>query len=155
VRHRGIEFALDVQILNWLFAYANYTFDDVKILEADDPIVAGSRMPITPKHRGTLGIFATLPYDLEIGANGNLVGGRTRANDFSRRVAELDDYGTMDLLLAWRPSFGEHVRADLTFALRNVTGEEYEDFGARDDFNPDTFAIEPTAFFFPAAKRTC
>jgi outer membrane receptor protein involved in Fe transport len=154
VRHRGIEASLDVQIVSWLFAYANYTFDDVKILDADDPLVEGSRMPIAPKHRGTLGVFAKLPYDLEIGANGNIVGDRTRANDFNRQVAKLDRYGTLDLLFAWRPSFGERVQGALTFALRNVTAEEYEDFGSRDDWNPDTFTPDPTAFFFPAAKRT-
>jgi len=154
VRHRGVEASFDVQVLEWLYAYANYTFDDVKIVDADDPRVEGARMPITPKHRGTLGIFAQLPYDLEIGANGNIVGERTRANDFDRQVADLDLYGTLDLLLAWRPSFGEHVSGALTLALRNVTNEKYEDFGSRDDFNPDTFALEPTAFFFPAARFT-
>ena len=112
-------------------------------------------MPITPKHRGTLGIFAQFPYDLEIGANGNIVGERTRANDFDRQVAALDLYGTLDLLLAWRPSFGEHVKGALTLALRNVTNEKYGDVGSRYEvFNPDTFALDPTAFFFPAARFT-
>jgi iron complex outermembrane receptor protein len=155
VRHRGVEAAFDVQIVEWLYAYANYTFDDVRVVDADDPRVEGARMPITPKHRGTLGIVAKLPYDLEIGANGNIVGDRILANDFDRQLDELDLYGTMDLLFAWRPSFGEHLQTALTVALRNVTNEEYEDVGSRYDlWNPDTFAYDPTGFFFPAAKFT-
>jgi len=154
VRHRGIEAFVAVQLAEWLSFQGSYTFDDVEIREADDPILEGARMPITPKHRGTLGVVATLPCALEFGATANLVGRRIRANDFDRQVAALDSYATLDLLLAWRPTFGEHLRAAFSVGLNNVTNEKYEGFGARDDFDPDTGELEPTAFFYPAARRT-
>jgi iron complex outermembrane receptor protein len=151
VRHRGIETAFQVQIVEWLTAYANYTFDDVRILDDPDPRLDGARMPVTPEHRGTVGLVAQLPYHIEIAGNANIVGQRILANDFDRQLSTLDPYGTFDLFLAWRPSLGEHVRAALSFALRNVTDEEYEDFGIRDDFvNFPT----PEARFYPAPTRS-
>ncbi|MFQ5416467.1 MAG: TonB-dependent receptor [Myxococcota bacterium] len=154
VRHRGVEASLSIQVLARLTLFGNYTFSDVKILDADDPIIEGARMPITPRHRGTLGLFTELPFDVEFGASANLVGSRHRANDFDAQVAELEFYGTLDLLLAWRPRLGEHVDAAFTLGVQNVTSEKYQGFGTRDDFDPDSGALVPTAFSFPAAKRT-
>jgi len=154
VRHRGAEAFLEVQLAKWLSFHGSYTFDDVEIRKADDPILEGARMPITPKHRGTLGVLAALPWDVELAATANLVGRRSRANDFDRQVAALHAYQTLDLLFAWRPTFGEHLKAAFTVGVNNVTNAKYEGFGARDDFDPDTGELAPTAFFYPAARRT-
>ena len=56
-------------------------------------------------------------------------------------------YATLDLLLAWRPKLGEHVAGALSFALRNATGEEYDDFAAKSAFSE-------RVVFSPAARRT-
>jgi iron complex outermembrane receptor protein len=155
VRHRGIETALGLQALEWLRLYANYTFDDVEIREAAVPALEGARMPITPKHRGSFGLFATLPYHLEFTANVNVIDDRILANDFDRQLAPLDAYTVFDLLLAWRPRFGEHWSGALSFAMRNVANEEYNDYGARFDlFDLDSEEFVPTAFFNPAVGRT-
>jgi outer membrane receptor protein involved in Fe transport len=154
VRHVGVETALAVQIVSWLRAHANYTFEHVEIREADDPAQEGRRMPMNPRHRGTLGILATLPCDLELAATGNIVGSRVFANDFDRELPKLDVYGTLDLHMAWRPSFGEHLSGALSFDLRNVTNEKYSGFAARrDDFDPFPNTV-PTRYFNPAARRT-
>ena len=78
------------------------------------------------------------------------MGERILSNDFDRQLPKLDSYATLDLLMAWRPTFGDHLEGALTFALRNVTGERYQDFGTRYDL----FMSGPTAFFYPAARRT-
>jgi outer membrane receptor protein involved in Fe transport len=148
VRHRGIESSFAAWILEWLAVYATYTFEDVEIRRAEESDFEGRRIPITPKHRGTLGVFARFPYDLELTANANFVGERIVSNDFDRQVDALDRYATLDLLFAWRPKFGEHVDGALTFALRNVNDERYADFAARSSFPPYV------AGFYPAAKRT-
>jgi iron complex outermembrane receptor protein len=153
-RHQGIETAVDVRILSWLWGYANYTLDDVKILDAAEPL-EGERMPITPLHRGSFGLLARLPWNVEVGANVNVVDARILANDFDRELERLDPHAVLDLLLAWRPSLGEHVSGALTFALRNAAGEKYDDFGARFDvFDAGSGTFVPTAFFNPAATRT-
>ncbi len=105
-------------------------------------------MPITPRHRGTAGIFSLLPYGLEFRANANFVGDRILANDFGQgggRLAPLDFYTTLDLMVAWRPKLGEHFGGALTFALRNVNDEEFDDFGVRGSSG---------RFLYPAATRT-
>ena len=109
-------------------------------------------MPMVPLNRGTFGFHAEFPYALELDANVNVVGARILANDFDHVLPSLDPYAVLDLLFAWRPTFGEHMEGALTLALRNVTGEEYDGFGARHE-PPPTFDV-PTAFFYPAARRT-
>lgn len=135
VRHRGVEASVYAWVLDWLAAYASYTFEDVKIRKAEDPAFVGRRLPITPKNRGTLGFFARLPWNFELTAHANLVGERKVANDFFGDVAPLHPYGTFDLLAAWRPSLGEHVSAAITAGFYNITGEEFEDFGAKSSFS--------------------
>lgn len=162
VRHAGLETSLSFQVLEWLTAYAGYTYDDVVVQQDDELALDGARMPITPRHRGTVGLFVQqrfdvfprLPFDLEFRANANFVDQRILANDFTQALAPLDPYAVLDLLLTWRPKLGEHVEAAISFAVRNANDEEFSDFGTRFDFNPVTFASEPTAFFYPAATRT-
>jgi iron complex outermembrane receptor protein len=152
VRHIGVETSLAVQLLDWLVWSGSYTWEDVEIRDYDaDPSLEGEKMPITPRHRGTVGLFADLPWDVEAGATANLVGARIFANDFDRQLSKMAFYATLDLHFAWRPELGEHVRGGLTFALRNVTGEKYPGFGARYDLAGGTV---PTKFYNPAPRRT-
>jgi iron complex outermembrane receptor protein len=146
VRHRGIEVAVHYWILDWLAAYASYTLEDVEIRDADDPEFEGHRVPITPLHRGTAGIFARFPYWLELTLHGNFVGERKVANDFFGEVDSLDRYGTLDLLAAWRPEIGEHLSGALTVALRNLTAKDYDGFGAKSAFS-DRVVYNPAAKF--------
>ena len=159
VRHWGIETSFTLEIVSWLQFYGNYTYDNVKILDAPNQEMEGSRMPITPRHRGTTGIFSSLPYGLEFRANANFVGDRYLANDFGQADVfgqigghrdPLDFYATLDLLLAWRPNFGEHFGAGLTFALRNVNDEKFDDFGVRGPISDPGNG----RFLYPAATRT-
>ena len=53
VRHRGLTASASANFFDCLDVYASYTFDDVTVREADDPLIQGVRMPITPQHRGT------------------------------------------------------------------------------------------------------
>jgi outer membrane receptor protein involved in Fe transport len=137
-----------VQIATWLTAYANYTFDDVVVTDADEPGLDDSRMPITPRHRGNLGLIARFPYDVEFTTHAFIVGERIVANDFDRQAAELDSYATVDFLLAWRPTFGEHLEGAFTLALFNVTAEGYDGLAVRSISDPTRVG------FYPAAKRT-
>jgi iron complex outermembrane receptor protein len=144
VRHRGIEVSGSLRVHSWLLLSGAYTFDDVKILDAGSnafggtPTLDGARMPITPKHRGTLGALFESPWGVELAANANLVGPRSLANDFDGQVGELGFHATLDFLLRARLAdlaraagldLGRHVAPTLAFALRNATNEKYSDFG--------------------------
>ena len=152
VRHRGLTASASADFFDGLSVYASYTFDDVTVLEADDPLIQGERMPITPLHRGTAGLFFELPHQVELTANVNVVGERILSNAFDRKLDPLDSYAVVDLLAAWRPQFGDHWEGALTLALRNVADEEYSDFGARYDVGFPSAV--PSAFFNPAAGRS-
>jgi iron complex outermembrane receptor protein len=157
VRHRGVELGIDASLLELLGvevpfvqrieSYGTYTLEDVTIRKAADPALEGERIPLTPLHRGSLGLFFQLPARVELAAQANLVGERRVSNDFLGAVDPLDFYATLDLLLAWRPKLGEHVAGALSVALRNATGEEYDDFAAKSAFSE-------RVVFSPAARRT-
>jgi iron complex outermembrane receptor protein len=148
VRHFGIETSIDVEIVSWLGAYATYTYENVRINEADTPELDGASMPITPEHRGTAGVVASLPWWFEARAHAHFVGERILANDFGQAGGKLDPlpwYATLDLLLAWRPELSEHVSGALSFGLRNVNDEEFDDVGVR---------VGSTPYFYPAPTRS-
>jgi outer membrane receptor protein involved in Fe transport len=167
VRHRGIEVSGSYRPLSWLTLTSAYTLDDVEIVEDDNPALDGARMPVTPRHRGTLGALVELPlFDLlqvELGANANLVGERILINDFHQELSQLDPYQTLDLWLRLRRDVAAHVRATLSLGLRNATGTRYEEVGAIQTCFPPPppesptrlcAPFAPTAFVYPAATRT-
>jgi outer membrane receptor protein involved in Fe transport len=137
-----------VQLLDWLTVYGNYTFEDVVVTEEGEESLEGARMPMTPRHRGNLGFVAHFPYDIELTMHALFVDERIVGNDFDRQAAKLDPYETVDLLLAWRPTFGEHVQGALTLALRNVNAAEYDGLAVRSVSDPTRVG------FYPAARRT-
>jgi iron complex outermembrane receptor protein len=156
VRHRGIELSASHRLFAWLTLLGGYTFEDVVIREAPTPALDGARMPITPRHRGSLGALAAVPiglegFALELGVNANLVGSRIYANDLARQLSKLDPYQTVDLWLRLRRALGERLAATFSFAVYNVGGERYEDFGA---CRGCLGAFPPEAVVNPAAGRT-
>jgi len=127
----------------------------VKIRKDEVSAFEDQRMPINPIHRGTVGLLAQLPYGFEAGYNANIVGKRGLANDFTHEAVRLDSYATHDMHIALRPEFGDHVKGSISFAVRNLAGEEYSEFGAVSAFgegDPGPSGLFES--FFPAAKRT-
>jgi outer membrane receptor protein involved in Fe transport len=111
------------------------------------------RLPINPKHRGTVGLLVKLPYGFEAGYNANIVGKRGLSNDFTNKASRLDSYATHDMHIALRPKLGDRVEGAITFAVRNITAKEYSEFGAVSFFDPDG-NLGLFESFFPAPKRT-
>jgi outer membrane receptor protein involved in Fe transport len=143
--------------------YGSYTFETARIRDytfldpAFEPTLCGvvsalcntlegRRLPMSPLHRGTVGISADLPFWLQVGWNANAVGKRRLSNDFMNTSRNLKKYAIHDLHLALRPPLGESIEGTLTFAVRNLTGEKHSEFGVQSSFAPDAF--------FPAATRS-
>jgi outer membrane receptor protein involved in Fe transport len=155
VIHNGVETAFRIQLVEWLTVYGSYTYEDVKIRKADASFLEDERMPINPIHRGTVGLFARLPYWFEVGYNANIIGERLLSNDFAHESPRLDSYATHDMHIAFRPELGDHVDGSISFAIRNLSEEEYSEFGARSaTFPPPLFEPVFAESFFPAPKRT-
>jgi iron complex outermembrane receptor protein len=151
VRHRGVELALDARPCDLVEVYGSYTLDDARVRRDSITGFDTEQVPITPLHRGTVGVVLHLPAYLELGANANYVGTRKLGNDFEARFGELAKYATYDATLGFRPRFGEHLEGFALFAVRNLFDREYSDFGARSSFVND---FGPTRVgFFPAPGR--
>jgi outer membrane receptor protein involved in Fe transport len=152
-RHRGIESALSVRPWDWLELYGSYTLDDTRIVF--DPLtnLDGNRVPITPVHRGTAGFTIKLPYDFDIGMNANIVGSRYVANDFANSLPKLPKFAVYDLVTGFRPiAFGDRLRLQVIFAIRNLFNRQYSEFGGR-----HTFVTPPPTpsdiGYFPSPQR--
>jgi len=153
-RHRGIEAALSVRPLDWLDLYGSYTLDDTRIVF--DPLtdLDGNRVPITPVHRGTVGFVLKLPYDFDIGMNANIVGSRYLANDFANSLPKLPKFAVYDLVMGYRPmAFGERLRLQMTFAIRNLFNRQYNEFGGRHSFIPTPPPTPSDIGYYPSPQR--
>ena len=146
VRHQGLEASWVVDLLSWLELHGSYTWDDTRILRDDLTSLDGKRVPVTPRHRGNLGMLARAPFGLELGLDVLLVGRRHMLNDFNHDLDKVDGYRRWDLHLAWRPTIGEHVELAFFGDLYNMMGRAYEEIGARPTFGG-------AARFFPSPER--
>jgi iron complex outermembrane receptor protein len=147
VRHRGIETQASFRPLEWLELYGSYTFDDTKITRDTLTGLEGNRMPITPRHRGTAGVRADLPYWTDVGLNANYVGSRYLANDLSNRFEKLPKFASYDAELRFSPPLRETLEAVFHVAVRNLTGREYTEFGGVSFFTG-------AAGYFPSPERS-
>lgn len=145
VRHRGLELSGRIQLCEWLDAYASYTYDDVEIRN-QDTFGAGERIPITPKHRGTIGLDASLPLGFEAGINANYVGSRFVANSLGGGVGDLGKYATYDARIGWGTDLAEGIRFQLDAVGHNLTDRAYTEFAGFSTFSQ-------FIGFFPAPDR--
>jgi len=142
VRHQGVELSGRIFPWKWLEIYGSYTYEDNEIRSDDFALVpgemrrsiAGNRLPITPEHRGSFGVIATLPYWIELAFNGNITGSRYAANDLLNEYSKLSSFAVYDLLAAFRPTIGEHVELDFEFRVMNLFNEKYAEFGGERTF---------------------
>lgn len=146
VRHRGVEVSGSVRPVDWLELYGSYTYDDVEIRRDSLTGLDGRRIPITPRHRGTVGAVVSLPLGFELGANANYVSSRFVANDVANALGRLPRYASYDLRAGWRHDLGEHVSLLLDATAYNVTNREYSEFGGISLFSP-------RIGFYPAPGR--
>jgi iron complex outermembrane receptor protein len=136
VRHRGVEFFASVRPTSWLEVHGSYTFDDVKFTRDTSSDLEGSRLPITPRHRGNAGVRVFLPYGFEAGVDANYVGSRYLANDVTNELEKLPKWASYDVRLGWRLDFTERASLSIDATAYNVTNRRYTEFGGASVFSP-------------------
>jgi iron complex outermembrane receptor protein len=146
VRHRGLELWANLRPWDWLELYGSYTLDDVKFARDAATHLDGRRMPITPRHRGNVGLVVYLPYGFEAGANANYVGSRFATNDV-RNQLKLPSYASYDLRVAWRHPLPRGFSLLVEGMAYNVTDRRYVEGGGFSLFSP-------RVAFFPAPGRS-
>jgi iron complex outermembrane receptor protein len=147
VRHQGVELSARVALLDWLDATGSYTEDDVEVRKDSVTALEGQRMPLTPEHRGSLGLDATLPLGFEASLVGVFVGDRRVVNDVLGAEPDLADYATLDARIAWRRELSPGFELTLEGRAANLTNSEYSDFAGLPSFPPETR-------FYPAPERS-
>jgi iron complex outermembrane receptor protein len=151
VRHQGVETSLSLDVFAWLEVHGNYTYDHTRIRRDDVTDLDGRDVPITPRHRGLVGLLLRLPAAVEMGVDWQYVGERYATNDFGQDFEPIDDHHRLDAHFAWRPSLGEHAEAALFVDGRNLLRRKYAETGGR----PTFVAVGAPAdlAFFPAPER--
>jgi iron complex outermembrane receptor protein len=148
VRHLGVEISARVALTPWLDATATFTEDDVEVRKDAVAALEGERLPITPEHRGSLGLEASLPLGFEASLAGLFVGDRRVANDVLGTAPDLDGYATLDARIAWRRELAPGVALTLEGRALNLTDSDYSDFAGY-----STFSFPPASRFYPAPER--
>ncbi len=164
-RHRGVELWFSWRPTTWLELYGSYTYDDTEIRKDTTSIsfdgmgnailvdIEGKQIPLTPRHRGTVGGLVTVPWrwvDTELGANLNVVGERFGVNDLRNEFSKLDNYETLDLHATLRPNlaalagFGEHVEVALTGRVRNVLNRHFSEVAGERTFVRNEIGVNPS-----------
>jgi len=146
VRHRGVEAFASVRPTGWLEVYGSYTYDDVEIARDSLTRLEGSRMPITPRHRGNAGVRLYFPYGFEAGVDALWVGNRPLVNDVQNRLGKLPTWARYDARLGWRRELTEWLSLAIDATVYNFTGEKYEEVGGVSTFSP-------RVGFFPSPER--
>jgi iron complex outermembrane receptor protein len=136
VRHQGVELSGAIDLLPSLELYATYTFDDVVVRAANAVVgFAGQQLPITPKHRGNLGLRARLPHGFEASVDALYVGERRVANDVSSPGHLLPSYATYQARVGWTRELARGVALSLEGVARNLTNRHYAEWGGLSAFS--------------------
>jgi iron complex outermembrane receptor protein len=144
VRHRGAEAWASWRPRRWVELWASYTFEDAQIRRdrsSNLAALAGSQIPLVPRHRGTAGGILFLPFAVELGTNVNVVGDRVLVNDLQNEFADLDGYTTVDAHAAWRPRVGEHLELALLARVLNLFDHQYTEFAGEQTFTRGVIGI--------------
>ena len=141
VKHRGVELAVQVALTEWLDLTGSTTFEDVEITDDSALLVAtgdrfaGSEMPITPRHRGFVGLDARLPFGVRAGVHARYVGSRRVSNYFSRTDARLGKFAVYDARVGWSHAFPGGWTLALDAVGHNLTDRAYSEFGGWSPFS--------------------
>jgi iron complex outermembrane receptor protein len=130
IRHSGVEVSLWTRPLERVEISGSYTLDHTEVRRSDPfEFFEGRQVPITPRHRGSIGVSVELPLELEIRFLGRFVGSRFLAMDFWNFFEKLPKYAVYDAVVRFEPPLGDWLELTLEGAVRNLFDREYEEFG--------------------------
>ncbi|OKH18323.1 TonB-dependent receptor [[Limnothrix rosea] IAM M-220] len=127
-RNQGLEAELTVQLSNSVYAFANYTMNNSKILEDSNASVIGNEVRFAGTDFFNIGIAYENPQGFYAGLFVKHVGDRLTNNT---NTASLESYTTVDL----RTRYAITDNVNLTASWENILAEDYITFsGFSGDF---------------------
>jgi vitamin B12 transporter len=124
---RGLNLASEVRFRKWLFVTGNYTYDDTRVLQSENPffdpaLLPGSRLIRRPVHSGSFGVNV---YYARV--NWNFIGYfssvRTDSNFINPTQTNNPGYARFDMAASY------NVTRSLAFTARatNIFDKQYQD----------------------------
>lgn len=124
---RGLNLASEVRFRTWLFVTGNYTYDDTRVLQSQNPffdpaLLPGNRLIRRPVHSGSFGVSV---YYARVNWNfiGYFSGDRTDSNFINPTQTENPGYARFDMAASY------NVTRSLAFTARatNLFNKQYQD----------------------------
>jgi vitamin B12 transporter len=125
-RARGLNFVAEARVAKWLKIVGNYTYDDTRVIEADnafDPTqTAGNRLLRRPLNSGSTTLFANYRA-LVLTFSGYFTGERTDSDFLFLGFTRNPGYARFDLAAAY--NFGKGVSGYVR--VQNLFDKQYQD----------------------------
>jgi len=136
--HEGIESSLEAKLSDWVTLFGNYTFTNAYF---DGEQYSGNKIPMVPRHKGSIGLRLLLPKNITLNATGNYVGKRYFLNDQANAYSQLNGYMTADTNLSWR-----YKDLSVTFGVNNLFNKQYSEYAG-------VLIDDGTKFYYPSPER--
>lgn len=135
-RSQGVEFDVSGEITDKLSVIGSYTYTDTKVT-LDNGGFQGNRLPVVPKHSGSLWLTYEVLNGLKVGSGAFLVGQRqgNQANTF-----QLPGYARWDASLSYQFKVAK-TNVTAQFNVNNVLDKTY--YAYADQFGNAQFDIIP------------
>ena len=135
--HHGLELEVNVEILDDLSTFLNYTFQKSYFVGGK---YASKTMPLVPENKISAGVVFYPIDGLNLNISANYMGSRYAANDLTNNTSKLESNLTMDMGAAY-----EYKNIKIFVFVRNLLDEGY--------FSNATKNWQGNLAFYPAKER--
>ena len=123
--HRGLELTTETKVFPGISLSGNYALIDTEIEKGP---FKGSKLPITPKHSGSIAANIDMGYGFYLWNQARFAGKRYLANDLSNTFDKLPGFGVWDARLSYVRK-GRSGSVATFLRIDNVLDKKYEEFG--------------------------
>jgi iron complex outermembrane receptor protein len=136
--HEGIEASLDAKLNNWITMFGNYTLTNAYF---DGGEYGGNKIPLVPRHKGSIGLRVLLCKDVNLNVIGNYTGKRYFLNDQANSYSHLNGYMLTDANVSWR--LKDFL---VTFGISNLFNKKYSEYAG-------VSVDDGVKFYYPSPER--
>jgi len=136
--HEGLEASVDTKLNDLIVLFGNYTFTNAYF---DNDQYSGNKIPLVPRHKGSVGLRLFLPKNITFNITGNYVGKRYFLNDQANAYSQLNGYMVADTNLSWH-----RKDLDITFSINNLFNKKYSEYAG-------VLVDDGSKFYYPSPER--
>jgi len=118
---QGLEYSGEWELSDGINLISNYTYTQA---EFDESEFSKNEIPMTPKHKWSVGVLTKITNEIKAQINATGVSGLYALNDFNN-IFPVEDYWTLDSKISYKKDNWE-----IYLICQNFFGEEYSSFTA-------------------------